>query len=278
VNLNGKSAFCVIGMGFYEPWISIATHGQNETWLSVPRPANIEIKHFHSKPLGKFGQYLDFKHETLRWHSKLLSRILLVLDRCALFPLRSFIPQVSTSRRLKLLDEVLEVKFPDSYLTFKWKEIAFFQYFLNESKAKYLVYTTNSSYLNLKSLNDLIHSLPETNLYYGPRPYETAEFVSGSFRIYSRDVVEMIVMNRKHFDPARLEDVAIGQLLKRLGVNPTFTEIVNLSSIQEVESLSIDLIRHNTHYRLKSGTSTKRNDIEVMKSLHSRILTVANFS
>jgi Galactosyltransferase len=276
VTLAGKSALCVIGMGFYEPWIDIAKDGQNETWLSVPRPTNIEVKHFHSIPLGKFGQYLDLKHETIRWHSKILGRLLIVLDRTIFFPFRGYVPAIKKSKRIEFRDEVFEVQFPDTYLTYKWKEVAYFKYFLENSNADYLVSISNSSYVNLRVLGSLVNNLPETLLYYGPRPFESAEFVSGSFRIFSRDVVKKVVDKRKYFDHAKLEDVAVGLLLKRLGIQPTFTRIENLSSYEEIDRLSQNQLKLGIHFRLKSGTPLARNDVPLMSYLHKKVESVSH--
>jgi len=266
-----KTALCVIGLGFYSPWIDILESGQELTWLSDVRPSSIQIIHAHGKPLGKFGRYLDKVHEKFRWKSGLSNRLLRVLDFFLTFPFIFHIPSWRIGSELKVVDPVIIINSPDTMLTLRWKELGFFSYFLQNSNADYLVTSTNSSYINLKNLQLLLNQLPGCSVYYGPKPYESAEFISGSFRIFSRDVVELIVKKRIFWEAAVIEDVSLGKLLSKNGIKPVFRVICSYDSEDLIQSASCSDLLSQVHFRLKSGDFENRQDVKLMKALHSRI-------
>ena len=159
-------------------------------------------------------------------------------------------------------------------MTVRWKELSYFKYFLLKSDADFLVTTTNSSYLNLQAISKKLQELDVGRTYYGPQPYAGAKFVSGSFRIFSRDVVAAIVSNRIKWRIWELEDVAIGRLLLKIGVLPTFTELNSFDLPEKIEALSEKFVRSQLHFRLKSGTAANRQDAPLMKLLHSKFSVV----
>ena len=271
MSVSHKSALCVVGLGFENQWISILKNGQEKTWLAVPRPDCIKVLHVHGRPLSKFEKKIDQFHEYLRWNSRASWALMLLLDSILLGPMSRWIPKLERSKRLTLRDPVVEVRIPDYFGMVRWKELSYFKYFLTETEADFLITTTNSSYLNLQAIAKKLQSLDSSDIYFGPIPYEQARFVSGSFRIFSRDVISAIVANQKNWRIWELEDVAIGRLLAGLGIQPTFIEINNLDTIEKIEVLSRKHVCSQLHFRLKSGTANNRNDIPLMKFLHSKL-------
>jgi hypothetical protein len=266
-----KTGLCIIGLGIYEPWIDILENGQELTWLSDPRPDSIEVLHAHGKQLGRFGQSVDKLHEKFRWKTGLTNDILRLFDNFLLFPFIFHVPSWRFVSGLQVNDPVIVVNTPDALLTLRWKELGFFDFFLKNSTADFLVTTTNSSYLSFVNLQNLLNSLPDKLLYYGPKPYEGAEFVSGSFRVFSRDVVELIVSKRIFWEGAVIEDVSLGKLLKRNGIHPIFRSICNFESVETIIDASCIDLKSQVHFRLKSGNYENRQDVKLMKLLHSRI-------
>ena len=64
----------------------------------------------------------------------------------------------------------------------------------------YLVSTTTSSYLDIGNLKSEISKLPRRKVISGRViTQDSLKFASGSFRIFSRDVVEEFVVHRKSF-------------------------------------------------------------------------------
>ena len=266
-----RTALCVIGLGYESHWIDILRNGQEKTWLMTPRPTNIEVLHVHGRELNRYGKALDLLHEKLRWRSRFSRYLIVVLDVMFLYPLRKWIPDLIKSPKLTLGDSVLQAEMPDFFPMARFKEIAYFNYFLDNSTADFLITTTNSSYLNLRIISKTLQELPTSGLYFGPYPYKNAEFVSGSFRIFSRDVVQLIVENRSKFRVWDLEDVAIGKLLRRLEISPVFVCANNFSTPQEIADNSIQFLKSQMHFRLKSGPYSDRQDVQLMLQIHSRI-------
>ena len=271
MNKFHKSGLVVVSMGPYEPWLTILRNGQCATWLDVARPNNIEVVHFHGVPVGNLGTKLDVGHEKLRWKSRLSGRALTMLDILFFSPLIRFIPKFRTSSRFTLKDLVFEVKIPDMYPTVKWKELAYFKYFVEQNTGNYLIVTTNSSYLNLMNLSKFLETLPASGVYCGAEPYHGAKFLSGSFRIFSRDVVKIILEKRHKWNPGLLEDVAIGRLLASNGISLCKIPIYAFDQIEDINKCSSEVLQNAMHFRLKSGTQSERNDVELMKHLHASI-------
>jgi hypothetical protein len=270
MQLTKKSGRIVIGLGFYEPWLTLLKNGQEITWLSGERPTNIKITHVHALPLRKLGQTFDKHHERMRFSSRVISRLLQILDLIVQLPLMFWVPKSSISERLLMRDGAIEIKCPDTYLFLRAKNLGMFRWFIDETDEDYLIATTNSSYLNLPAIDKLLQSLPDLGVYLGPVPYQNANFVSGSFRIFSRDVVKLILDNSYRWDPTVLEDVGIGKLLFKKNVKPKFIQANNFSQLSELENLSDKYLVEQLHFRLKSGDLKNRQDILLMKYIHSR--------
>jgi len=268
---DSRSIFCAITHGLYEPWIDILHSGQATTWLSNAEVEGFEINHFHGVPGNKLVIKYDKLHEKLRWTNRWVAMPLRVFDQIIGFPLRRYIPKQEISRRLKLKHPVIEIRFIDIYATMKWKDLAILEYFFKNSTANYLFMTTTSSYVDSSKLMNLVSRLPRTDLYAGAVAYSGANFAAGNNRLFSRDVVEKILNTRRKLDCGVIEDVALGNLCQLLGYSLYELPKINISSMDELDQLSDSSIEGNFHFRLKSGTASKRDDVKIMLKLHKRM-------
>lgn len=260
---------CAISHGVYSPWIEILSHGQEKTWLTDPRPDGVSVIHFHGTPLGAVGQSIDKWHEKIRWSTRLKATSLRILDHFLTFPFRLYIPKYSKSEILITKDPALHIHFPDSYLTYRWKELSLFRYFINETSDDFLFMTTTSSYVRLKKLQEFVDLLPRGEIYAGALPYKDAKFISGSNRILSRQLIIRILEISSKFNPAVIEDVALGTLIGKLGVTPITNPLTNVTDEAEIEALQLaNKLQFQYHLRLKSGSLKNRNDINLMLKLH----------
>ena len=263
---------CLISHGVYEPWIQILHDGQEATWLSEPMPENFEVVHFHGTPVGKYGQRLNEIHERIRWSTRLKATILRNLDLIIGFPFRAYVPSVTSSIILEASHEVLHIHQPDIYATYKWKEIGIFAYVLKNFDFDYVFTTTSSSYIIPQALMDLLEKKPRTSYYGGMIPYKEANFASGSNRVFSRDVIDLIVRERRKLSCGLIEDVSIAKLLRDTGVIPDPLYGLNLESENQINNLTENDIKKNYHFRLKSGTLQNRQDVKLFRKLHTIIL------
>lgn len=258
---------CLISHGVYEPWVKILHEGQEVTWLKEQMPPGFQVVHFHGTPVGKFGQRLNAVHERIRWSTRLKAAILRYVDHFFGFPFRRYIPSVTDSEILNAKQQVLHVHQPDTYATYKWKEIGIFAHALKNYEFDFVFTTTTSSYIKPKTLINILSQKPTHRYYGGMIPYIGADFASGSNRIFSRDVIQLIVDKRNRLSCGIVEDVSVAKLLRENGILPDILKGLNLDSIEQLDSLSADEIFDNYHFRLKSGSLEKRNDVTLFKHL-----------
>jgi len=257
-----------------EPWVSIFRNGSEVTWIESELPPGFDLVHFHGLKLSRFWTYWDSAHEKIRWRSRWVAAPLRWFDSLLGFPFLNYVPTVGISPELMTKNLSLQVECKDVYQFLRWKDLAVLDYFVNQSKADFLFMTTNNSYVNFNKLKSVIETLPLLSLYGGVRAYEGATFAAGNNRILSRDVAVAMLKNMRAFSPGYIEDVAMGALAKKLGV--MFQELPSLvvGSLAHLDEVSdIDLIS-NFHFRVKSGSLSSRNDVEIMLKLHKRLLAL----
>jgi len=271
--MRNSKLLCAISHGLYSPWLDILNNGQEKTWLTEVIPDGISILHFHGKPLGKFGQSLDRIHERIRWTNRYMSLPLSIIDEFFGFPFKKFTPSYSPSQKLATRHAALQINSIDAYVTYRWKLLGLFRYFLEETSNNFLLLTTTSSYINLDKLWDFIETLPDTRVYVGSLSYPGAKFVSGSNRILSRDVVSAVYSNMTSWRIGTIEDLELGRLIKTLlGIDPTTFPIINIETLGQLDNLDSEIFLSNYHFRLKSGNLKNRNDVGIMVALHKKLL------
>jgi hypothetical protein len=166
----------------------------------------------------------------------------------------------------------LEVAIPDAYVLAPSRELALFSYFLRETDARWLYMTTTSSYVRAGRLLEHARALGQYGVYAGTRVEAGRHaFASGANRLLSRDVVEAIMGSRKYWDRSLLEDLGMGKLVHRLGVQLIALPTLNLEAVDDVNLLPAQLLDENYHFRVKSGPLDERDDVSVMLALHSRL-------
>lgn len=271
------SLVCAITHGLYKPWIDILHKGQVPTWLSLPLPNHFEVIHFHGKAGGKVVTAYDKIHERIRWTNRWVATPLRWFDEILGSPLRNYIPRTKLSSRLALVNPSVEIGFIDIYATMKWKDLAILNYFYTQTNANYLFMTTTSSYLRPQELMSTVERLPRSNVYAGAVAYSGATFAAGNNRLFSRDVVKRILNARSNLQCGIIEDLALGNLCSRLGVDLIELSKMNISSEEELQFLTDEDIEKEFHFRLTSGTRNNRRDVEIMWALHNRVREIDGF-
>ena len=265
---------CAISHGLYEPWISILEEGQSQTWLTDRFPAGFEVLHFHGTPVGKLWLKVDKFHEYLRWKNIWVARFLRVFDSLITWPFLIYIPRISKSELLLQKHLSLHLRLPDTYLTYRWKLLSMLKFFIEETDADFLFITTTASYVQPSLVLSQLEKLPMYGTYAGAEPYPGAGFVSGSNRIFSRDIATQVLENRIQWKAWIIEDLAVSNLLKSLGNQIVLYPIFNISSVEELDSVPDDKLSTTYHFLLKSGPLRNRKDVEIMRTLHTRIQTL----
>lgn len=267
---------CAISHGLYEPWLSILKEGQLQTWLTEEFPDNFEVLHYHATPVRRLFQKMDRLHEKIRWKNRYLASILCLVDNFILAPLLSYIPKSQDSRLLTSVENVIHIKFPDTYLTYRWKFLSLLKYFVYKTNADFLFVTSTASYVQPELVLKFVNEIPDNSTYAGAEPYEGAGFISGSNRIISREIALQVLETRNKWKPGIIEDVEITRLIMENGNQLMTFPIANIDSMTNLLETSDTFIKDTYHFRLKSVSGAKRNDVIIMKSLHERVLRLRN--
>ncbi len=272
--MGERTVLIAVGHALQEPWSTIFRSGSEKTWLTSTLPEKFELVHFHGLPLKTFGLFWDRIHEHFRWKNRWFAAPLAWIDTIIGYPILLFIPKIRISRNLHTTFPVFEVRFPDSYQFLRWKDLAVLKYFLEQTQSDYIFMTTNNSYLNFSNLKKLISDLPITEFYGGAKAYDGAEFAAGNSRLISRDVAELIVKNRRNFSIGLIEDSAMGKLVKSLDLDFTPLPTLIIETSERLAQISDIELKSHFHFRVKSGSITSRNDIQIMTSLHERLVNL----
>lgn len=261
---------CAVGHGLYEPWLHILREGQLKTWLSLQMPENFNVVHFHGTPTSKIGQWLDQFHEKLRWKNRYVSKLLSVMDNVAFLPLLYYIPKIEKSSQLEDCGNAIHVRFPDTYLTYRWKFLSLLRYFIEETDSDFLLITSSASYIQPHLALRYISTISNPTTYVGAEPYEGSGFISGSNRIISREIAIQVIETRRRWRPGIIEDVELSRLIISNGNKLETFPIANIDSLEALSRTTDQYIRENYHFRLKSYVGTNRDDVRIMRALHSR--------
>ena len=261
---------CAVVHGLYQPWISILENGQTPTWLSDGFPKNFSVVHFHGRPVGSLGRGIDRVHEKIRWGGRVPNQILRIIDRILMFPFLISIPKVTISNSLPACTPGIRIEWPDIYATLRWKDLAIIEYFCKKTDFDFLFMTTSSSYIRPFKLIEYCSKFEVGDVYAGSKPYPDAEFISGANRILSRSTAEAVLSSRVFWDPAVIEDVALGDLIRKNGIEYQSYDQCNIPSLEYLESLSDEMLLSNYHFRVKSGSINERQDVQIMKRLSER--------
>jgi hypothetical protein len=258
-----------IGHALYEPWSSILYQGQLKTWAGT---AANPIVHVFANPVNKSIKFLDSFLWKIKWNGS-FGKIFTGLEAILKYPF-SVSQGNLIKQKLPNSDETaLRLNMPDLDLLMNFKAFG-----LITGSLKYdydfLICTTTSSYLNLDNLKKAINELPRNGLIAG-RILEqgSLKFASGSFRIFSRDVVAEFLTQRNKFSTWRPEDQAFGYLVKESTIEVQYVELSSLDvpSLELLEEIPTKVLSEVIHFRLKSGTFERRDDISIMHALHQRL-------
>ncbi len=264
----------IIGIhGPYEPWLEIFANGQTTTWFTKNKSCKIinifgDALSTKTKDIDQRVYYLRWSESRIIAYSALLAEALI---KSILF-LDLYRPRINF-KELRTTDEIWHIKMPDSLLLQGVKNLLAFRNSL-EVDFDFLVTTITSTYLNTDLLEEALSRVPATG-YLGGRIEQSGKmnYQQGSFRVYSRDVVQTIVENSRGYKHWKIEDVAMGDLVSKLYSETSELPNLTLESLSDVVALTSENLKTVISYRCKATDGGQRIDSEIMKLLHQRILS-----
>lgn len=265
-----KILICAIH-GPYEPWLTILREGQIKTWMS--QDSTIKIVNVFGKAIPNQLLGLDQSIYFKRWSK---NRFVAYLSLGIEAGFKTLLPiQKIKTTVIKSVSpgepDVWTVQMPDTLLLQGIKNLAAFRASLDEDY-DYLVTTITSSYINLSKLGEQLIDA-ERKQFVGGRIEESGDmqYQSGSFRVFSRDVVEYIVKNSNNYKHWLIEDIAMGRLVNLKYTKFTKIDNLTLNSMESVRALTKSDLSKIVSYRCKSIVGNARTDDQIMQTLNERL-------
>jgi hypothetical protein len=258
-----------------EPWLSIARDGQRPSW-EISRFKNFEVVYFFGKS-NRITIKIDRLIESLRWNrGRYASYAISYFLMAVLLPIKALVPKakIVSQNESRIPAKSLKVSVPELTSTMRWKKIAFVEYFLTQSQAEYLIISTSSSLLNFDAILKFLKKQVDIDnwLYAGPIHigYDS-DFTSGAFTLMDRKTASLLYENRKLIPVHVMDDIGFGSAFKALNVLPTEMKSINIDSIERLNTHSMEELSGIPHFRLKSGETNSRNDVEIMLALAAKL-------
>jgi len=250
-----------------QPWKNIWELGQNNTWNSIDC-SNVEVIRYTSLNTPKLIELFDKYHENFRY-KKIIGPFQSRFDKIQTKFISRKIPRYAYENK----SHNLLVSCWSTYQLLGRRNLALFDYFLNETKFDFLYATNVSSYINKQKLFETVQYFdPHINFYAGPIVLKDTpnEFVSGSGKLFSRKLIENFLLNLSIYPHDVQEDFATGKIARALGVQPVELPFKYLPTPDSVLDASEESINSNFHFRCKSDAQ-ERLDVEIMQLLHKRV-------
>jgi len=266
------SLIVTIGQAKSEPWESIWLNGQLPTWVSRFKN-EVEIVNASGIRLGNLWKRFDAFHERKRYSK----RFGLWQGRFDYFFIPWLIRNITPSRELAP-SSIREIQFlTNSSLIFAGRRlIGTMNWFLKETDYEFMFMTSTSSLINVNQIIKHISGFRrDTPIYAGHLLGDFPEkFVTGAGQLINRETAKIVVSNFRQFPHQMLNDVALGFLLRKNGVEPIGIPWTWCKSVDEVLELSDENLSSTMHFRCKTS-SNPRTDSEIMTALHHRLIALS---
>lgn len=130
------------------------------------------------------------------------------------------------------------------------KAIQSFDYVLKNRDFDYVARVNSSCYVDKKELIKFVQDLPEKDLFMGAEVIDTPRWNWGGYQfIYSKDVLQKIVENRRFWNHGLMEDKSVSILIDKIGI--PYTKIKKSCSINKQDSgwLTISCENNNFYFQ-----------------------------
>jgi len=165
---------------------------------------------------------------------------------------------------------------PDDFGHIGEKTIACFRHVLANDPFDLVFRTNCSSYVDLMNLSQYAADQAESKGFYAGvvGRHGAVKFASGSGYFLSRDLVETVVRERGAWNHALLDDVALGLVLARIGIEPIAAPRVDCTDPAEVA----DVDTTQFHFRCKTASWGRLDDVEIMLRIHASFCEARGWS
>jgi hypothetical protein len=146
------------------------------------------------------------------------------------------------------------------------KTLACFEYVLANRDFDLVFRTNCSSYVDLPNLREYALGHARVDRFYAGsvRVHDGVQFASGSGYFLSRDLVELAVRQRAEWDHSLLDDVALGAIVARAGVEPAPLPRHDYATLADAR----DADTSQFHFRCKTYSWQRLEDARIMIAVH----------
>jgi hypothetical protein len=238
-----------------EPWRTIELQGQRRTWAAKPN-ADLPVLFYYGMPAGLFalGSGAVARGLAATHLRRIRARYLALLGRRY------------EGRPVRRDGLRFWTRVPDNLVHMSARLRAALRYVLTAEQFDFVLCTNVSSYIHLEGLRAYASGARKTGFYGGFLGVsDGVPFASGSGVLMSRDVAECVAYDGSwEYDVA--DDVAVGRLMRRLGINPE--PIPRMEIAHPGASLDTEALARCYHVRCKSGSS-RDLDVQIMHEVHA---------
>lgn len=173
------------------------------------------------------------------------------------------------SNEIKLIGDRLFLDSPEGLMNIGHKTLKMYEYILENFTFDYIFRTNSSSYVNIEKLKEFISDKPKEKFYSGVIGTFNGglKYASGSGYFISKDLVNVVILNKGDWDHRIIDDVSLGKLMG--GMNITIYE-GRRYDIPYNYTYDPEMINHY-HYRLKTISMDRNGDVMKMKELHKEL-------
>lgn len=160
----------------------------------------------------------------------------------------------------EIIEEKILLDIEESYYNCGYKLLKSLKLIENKN-FDFLLRTNSSSYIDKKLLKIFLENKPKNNFYSGVvGNFNGIKFASGSGFILSKDVVNLLIENENIFNHRLIDDVAVGDVLKKFNIFPVNQPRFDCCNQEAV--INDETPMNFFHYRLKGQERVK--DIQNM--------------
>lgn len=196
-----------------------------------------------------------------------LGLFLRIPDSFLLSKFRFYTPKYSLNGR------DLNVNIPDELRFLGPKMLSAYKFCLDQD-FDFVFKTTISSVVNFPKLKEFVVKSCFTSFLYAGRVINPTykPFVSGSCLLLNRAAVAKIWEHRKLLDHSVLDDVSIGKLMRRIGIEVSELSSIDVCNLEEVDRLNGLDLHSVIHLRCKSEKQP-REDVQILEAVLSKLKT-----
>lgn len=249
-----------------KPWDEIKI-AQEKTWITN-RTNDCQVIFYLAKPspllLKKYDNFVE-KFRFSKKYGKFISRLNILTNNLISHKIPNYI-------FIEAKQELIADSW-STYQSFGRRNLALFDWFINSTDGDFLFQTNVSSYIRVEYLQEILKKYDANDLLYAGAiinpVYTTFPIVSGAGKLLSRKLILEILKN-KNLLKFNLEDVALAELISRLGVNAIELQRLDLPNLSTIKKYSNQELGEHFHFRCKSD-SNPRIDGQIMRELHLRL-------